>query len=154
MYSRYKHGCIQDIHIHPSASRPYMPRQDMPGQGAMPESARIEQSMCPNAWFRSSAAPTCSGPVTQKIQLPTTGLTAIPVVTVETVPVSTTLQQRATQIQKIASDPYDPVTRFARYFPPAPLPYLCPERIPSNLPLPPETPCILNTRFQGSAIGR
>jgi hypothetical protein len=141
MYSRYKHGCIQDIHIHPSASIPYMPRQDMPGQGAIPESVRIGERKCPNVWA-------------QKIQLPTAGLTAIPVVTVETVPVSTTLQQRATQIQKIASDPYDPVTRFARYFPPAPLPYLCPERIPSNLPLPPETPCILNTRFQGSAIGR
>jgi len=154
MYSRYKHGCIQDIRAYPSVSIPCMPRQDIPGQGLMPESVRIGQSMCPNAWVLSSAAPTCAGPATQKIQLPTAGLTAIPVITVDNVPVSTTLQQRATQIRKTASDPYDPVTRFARYFPPAPLPYVCPERLPSNLPLPPETPCILNTRFQGSAIGR
>jgi hypothetical protein len=50
----------------------------------------------------------------------------------------------------LANNPYDPATRFSQYFPPAPLPYVCPERIPNNDPKPSTRECIPITRFIGS----
>jgi hypothetical protein len=75
----------------------------------------------------------------------------VPVVDVQNVPASVTSAQRATTILKQESDPYDPKTRFAAYFPPAPLPYICPERIPNNLPKGSTADCVPLRRFQGSA---
>jgi hypothetical protein len=66
----------------------------------------------------------------------------MPVVEVRTTPASTTTQQVATAV--VAS------SRFAEYFPPAPLPAPCPVRIPNNEPIPTFT-CTPVTRFYSSA---
>jgi hypothetical protein len=72
-------------------------------------------------------------------------------VTVQNIPASVTTSQRVTEILTRESDPYNPNTRFAAYFPPAPLPYICPERIPNNAPKGSTADCIPLRRFQGSA---
>jgi hypothetical protein len=73
----------------------------------------------------------------------------MPYVTVGTIPARITTQQAATAAIASANDPYNPATRFTQYFPPAPLPYICPERIPNNLPIPTSV-CIPVTRYEGS----
>lgn len=60
-------------------------------------------------------------------------------------------QRAATAVVDAATDPYNPATRFAQYFPPAPLPYVCPERLPSKEPAPSSVPCAPVTRHVGSS---
>jgi hypothetical protein len=158
-----------------------MPPIVAPGPGAIPESQRIAKSACDATWITVPRSLACTSvpsnistnqaiymstmvfpptePVPmnvvdngayQRIQAPLDTATA----TVGTVPASVTLRRVTQQIQINESDPYNPVTRFAKYFPAPPLPYVCPERLPSNEPLPPETVCMPPQRFQGSAPGR
>jgi hypothetical protein len=66
---------------------------------------------------------------------------------------ATTLAQRAADaVTLAASDPYDPATRFARFFPPAPVALVCPERLPSNEPAPSTIPCAPVVRYVGSSV--
>ena len=74
----------------------------------------------------------------------------LPVVDVVTNSASVTVKQTASIILSKESDPYNPDTRFAKYFPAPPLPYQCPARLPNNDPLPSTRGCIDIQRFQGS----
>ena len=140
------------------AGNPYCPPTQSPGS-AIPESARIKQQ-CPNAIVTTQIGPSCehastnptSGdPVSQTVRVivpvPVGG--PIPYVNVGTVPARITTQQAANATIVTSYDPYNPETRFRQYFPPAPLPYICPERIPNNLPIPTSV-CIPVTRYEGS----
>lgn len=136
------------------------------GPGAVPESIRMLSQSCGEAIVTtqfytpagydalrtmstmSTTMYMCSDTERVKILVPVPEGSRPPVVQVGTVPASVTTQQRATDV---GLNRYDPVKRFAQYFPPAPLPYICPERIPNNLPLPKETVCLPNTPFITSA---
>ncbi len=157
-----------------------MPSIVAPGPGAIPESQRISNSTCDTSWVTVPSPLTYSTvppELSRRQALYMSTITTIDLsgsqpsvvdngsyqriqgsfdaaVAVGTVPASATLRRTAQQIQIVESDPYNPVTRFTKYFPPAPLPYVCPERLPSNEPLPPATECIPPQRFQGSAAGR
>lgn len=123
--------------------------------GAIPESARLIAQRCPEMWVTTNEPISCangdaasSGTTrVQKIRVPTTTGT-LPIVQVGTTLASVTTQYKATQVLNNASDPYDPATRFAQYFPPQPPVPPCPERIPN--PAPPDRPCVPNMRFHGS----
>lgn len=66
---------------------------------------------------------------------------------------ATTLAQRAADaVLLAANDPYDPATRFARFFPPAPVALVCPERLPSKEPAPSTAPCLPVVRYVGSSV--
>lgn len=124
--------------------------------GALPESVRISSWPCstaivysPNTVAANTSSVTCIGPT--KIEIPVPAGSPAPIVTVQTVPASVTLRQRVATILDNESNPYNPATRFAAYFPPAPIPYECPERIPNNLPKPSTADCVPIRRFQGSA---
>ena len=73
----------------------------------------------------------------------------MPYVEVGTTPAHLTTQQYATAAVANNFDPYNPATRFSQYFPPTPRPYICPERIPNNLPIP-RSVCVPVTRYEGS----
>jgi hypothetical protein len=88
---------------------------------------------------------------TQKVIVPVAAGTHPPIVNVGNTAASVTSAQRMTETLTQESDPYNPDTRFAAYFPPAPLPYICPERIPNNDPKPSTADCLPIRRFQGSA---
>ncbi len=88
---------------------------------------------------------------TEKLLVPVYPGNTPPVVPVQTMPASITTQQRAISVAAVESDPYNPATRFAQYFPAPPIPYICPERIPNNYPLPSTRPCVGVTRFASSA---
>lgn len=124
--------------------------------GAMPESVRQSQWICstatvcvPTVLEYTSSCTTSKGPT--KISIPVPVGSPPPLVTVQNVPASVTSAQRVSEILTKESDPYNPNTRFAAYFPPAPLPYICPERIPNNLPKGSTTDCVPLRRYQGSA---
>lgn len=182
MYSnKYNYGCSQPKR-HPTGSIPYMPSIVAPGPGAIPESQRIANRICDATWISVPSPLGCTTVPsnvstnqaiymsTMTISRPSESVTIDIVdngayqriqgqvgtapVAVGTVPASATLRRAVQQTQINESDPYNPVTRFAKYFPAPPLPYVCPERLPSNEPLPPTTECIPPQRFQGSAPGR
>lgn len=122
-----------------------------PGQ-AIPESMRMLRDQCPIATVTTQEAPSCAtGPATQtvRVEMRVPVASPMPYVEVGTVPARITTQQNATATVQAAYDQYNPETRFRQYFPPAPLPYICPERIPNNLPIP-TTVCIPVTRYEGS----
>ncbi len=180
MYTKYKYGCAPP-RPHPTSATPYCPLPVMPGSGAIPESQRIANKSCDASWITVPTPITYTTvpselSTSQAVYMSTLGLqtsesVAITIVdtgayqriqgigatapvTAGTVPASATLRRLTQQAQINESDPYNPITRFTKYFPPAPLPYVCPERLPSNEPLPSTAECIPIQRFQGSAPGR
>lgn len=141
------------------AGNPYCPPTRSPGS-AIPESARMVEQQCRTAWVTTQIGPPCEiatsnptsgSPVSQtvRVEVPVPASAPMPYVVVGTVPARITTQQAATATIASGYDPYNPATRFRQYFPPAPLPYVCPERIPNNLPIP-TSPCIPVTRYEGS----
>jgi hypothetical protein len=134
----------------------YVSKLDNTQPGAIPESVRVGKWNCSTATVYvnnfveyTSSCTTFVG--TKKVIVPVPDGSPPPVVTVLNTPASVTSAQRVTEILTRESDPYNPKTRFAAYFPPAPLPYICPERIPNNDPKPSTADCIPIRRFQGSA---
>jgi hypothetical protein len=139
---------------------PYCPTPASPGS-AIPESARMAKQQCPQAWVTTQRGPTCetdpttgvtsSSPVSQTVRVlvPVAPSGPMPYVQVGTIPARISTQQAATATIATAYDPYNPATRFRQYFPPAPIPYVCPERIPNNLPIPTSV-CVPVTRYEGS----
>jgi hypothetical protein len=124
--------------------------------GAVPESVRIGKWQCstaivsvPNFIEYTSSCVTTIG--TKKVIVPVPSGSAPPVVNVQNTSASATTAQRIADLVRNESDPYNPESRFAAYFPPAPLPYICPERIPNNAPKPSTADCVPIRRFQGSA---
>lgn len=121
---------------------------------------RMLASVCPTAIITVPSAPndctvvntsSVTKAATEKIVVPVYPGNTPPVVPVQTMPASITTQQRALSVTAVESDPYNPATRFAQYFPAPPIPYICPERIPNNYPLPSTRPCVGFTRFASSA---
>jgi hypothetical protein len=140
-------------------SIPFCPPPPSPGS-AIPESARMAKQLCRTAIVTTQRGPACESassnptagePVSQTVRVvvPVPPGGPMPFVEVGTVPARITTQQAATAVVGTAYDPYNPATRFRQYFPPAPLPYVCPERIPNNLPIPTSI-CIPVTRYEGS----
>ena len=124
--------------------------------GAIPESVRVGKWNCSTATVcvtnfveYTSSCTTVIG--TKKVNVAVPAGAPPPVVTIANVPASVTSAQRVTELLSRQSDPYNPETRFAAYFPPAPLPYICPERLPNNDPKPSTADCQPIRRFQGSA---
>ncbi len=124
--------------------------------GAVPESVRTSKWICstatvcvPSLQEYTSSCIVTTGPT--KLSVPVPVGTSPPVVTVQNIAASVTTSQRVSEMLARESDPYNPNTRFAAYFPPAPLPYICPERIPNNLPKGSTADCVPIRRFQGSA---
>jgi len=125
-----------------------------------PESMRMLADVCPHAYI---TVPTARGDctvvqtssmtiaATEKLLVPVYPGNTPPIVSVQTMPASITTQQRALSVAAVESDPYNPATRFAAYFPAPPIPYICPERLPNNDPKPSTRPCIGITRFASSA---
>lgn len=137
------------------AGNPYCPPPQSPGS-AKPESARLAEQQCRLAIVTTQIGPpatttdSCSFvSETTRVIVPVPASAPMPYVPVGTVPARITTQQAASAAVFAASDPYNPATRFRQYFPPAPLPYICPERIPNNLPIPTSV-CIPVTRYEGS----
>jgi hypothetical protein len=135
---------------------PYVSKVDNTQPGAIPESVRVGKWNCSTATVSvtnfveyTSSCTTIVG--TKKVTVPVPIGSSPPVVTVSNTPASITSAQRVTEILSKQSDPYNPQTRFAAYFPPAPLPYICPERIPNNYSKPSTADCQPIRRFQGSA---
>jgi len=134
----------------------YISKLDNTQPGAIPESVRTTAWHCSTAIVNvtnfleyNSSCTTVIG--TQKVIVPVAPGNPPPVVNVVNTPASVTSAQRVTEILTKESDPYNPETRFAAYFPPAPMPYICPERIPNNAPKPSTADCLPIRRFQGSA---
>ena len=135
---------------------PYVSKLDNTQPGAIPESVRAGQWICSTATvtvtnFVEYASSCTTVGVTKKVNVPVPAGTPPPIVNVGNIPASVTSAQRVNEILSRQSDPYNPETRFAAYFPPAPLPYICPERIPNNYPKPSTADCVPFRRFQGSA---
>jgi hypothetical protein len=134
------------------AGNPYCPPVQSPGS-AISESARLAQSQCRTAWVTTQKGPVCPSeePIsrTARIEVVVPASGPMPYVEVGSIPASLTTQQAGTTVITNAYDPYNPATRFRQYFPPAPIPYECPERIPNNLPIPTSV-CIPVTRYEGS----
>jgi hypothetical protein len=141
------------------AGNPYCPPTQSPGS-AIPESARLAEQQCRTAIVTTQIGPPCEiatsnassgAPVSQtvRVEVPVPAGAPPPYVVVGTVPARITTQQAATAAIASGYDQYNPATRFRQYFPPAPLPYICPERIPNNLPIPTSV-CIPVTRYEGS----
>lgn len=132
-------------------------RIDNTQPGAIPESIRVSKWNCstavvsvPNvAAYQSSSTVLENG--TAKVNVPVPSGSPAPLVTVQNKPASRTVAQRVSELALNQSDPYNPETRFAAYFPPAPMPYICPERIPNNDTKPSTADCLPIRRFQGSA---
>jgi len=157
MYAKYR-PC-PSVSGFKKTSVPFCPPVQCQGS-AIPESARVIADQCPQAWVTTIAGPTCEADATltgtgvvttRRILVPVAPAAPIPIVPVGTIPARLTTQQRATEAIFNANDPYNPSTRFAQYFPPAPLPYICPERIPNNDPKPSTNICLPPQRYQGSA---
>jgi len=107
------------------------------GQGnAIPESIRVTADTCPITYVLGQ-------PVTNQ---PT-------IVPVQTTPASATTAALSRVVQQQASDPYNPATRFAQYFPAEPLPYIEPRtmRVPTNEPIPSMVPCQVEKRYETTA---
>jgi hypothetical protein len=121
---------------------------------------RMLTSVCPTAIVTVIAAPddctvvntsSVTKAATEQIVVPVYPGNTPPVVPVQTTSASITTQQRASSVAAMESDPYNPATRFAAYFPAPPIPYICPERLPNNEPKPSTRLCVGFTRFASSA---
>jgi hypothetical protein len=137
------------------ARQAYCPPVRVPG-AALSESARIAAQQCPTAWVATLKGPQCESDISgaptvrnARVLLPVRPGAPPPYVQAGSTPASLTTQIRATEASLTNQDPYNPATRFNQYFPPAPRPYVCPERIPNNLPIGP-MPCVPPQRYEGS----
>lgn len=133
--------------------------------GAIPESVRMSQWMCSTSFVTVNNVveytSTCVGnPTVESVSSGGNTKLIVPVlpggnqpsvVTVQNTPASVRLEQKKSELLANRSNPYNPETRFAVYFPPAPRPYICPERIPNNDTKPSTADCLPIRRFQGSA---
>jgi hypothetical protein len=147
-------------------SIPYCPPTIATGS-AITESERMILRQPTEAWVTTQIGPTCIVDVppqtstvcsvgsgvttTRRVLVPVAPAAPMPYVPVGTTPASLTTQQRVVDTNSQAYNPYNPSTRFSQYFPPAPIPYICPMRIPNNDPKPSTRDCIPITRFHGSA---
>jgi hypothetical protein len=155
MYTKYNH-CGVPTRI---GNQCYIPKQHISSStSGGPESMRMLSQVCPFAYVTTTVPAGCTvvntststTAATEKIRVPVYPGNTAPVVPVQTQPASLTTQQRALAVAAVESDPYNPATRFAAYFPAPPIPYICPERIPNNEPLPSSRPCVGFTRFTTS----
>lgn len=113
----------------------------------MSESERMTKNRCAEYIVKPTPASSCEI-YEKQITIPVTPGMSIPYTEVKNNPASATISINAST----SEDVYDPVDRFRKYFPPPPIPYQCPVRIPNNYPLPSTQPCIPFVRFQGSRI--
>ena len=148
MYKRYTHGCSP---VPTKSSIPYCCPVPSPGHGAIPESARISVEPCAFAWIQTTSTDPCN-PRHIMISTIVSPGTSYPVMNVGTTPASQTIQQQKQILANIVSDPYNPETRFAQYFPAPPLPYEPPTRMPNNDPKPSTRTCQPIQHFQGSSV--
>ena len=123
-----------------------------PGPGAVPESIRITRGACPTVWITSDVPNECpamqSGTYKARTQVPVAGKSYVDIGNSAS---SLTTQRRSAAAIYSSQSMFNPATRFSKYFPPAPLPYVCPERIPSNEPMISLMPCMPLLRYRGSA---
>jgi hypothetical protein len=152
---KYNHCCPQQKRTPtPCLSPPIVSR----GPGAIPESLRINKSVCGGAWVSvpvgTTECPAAQPYVStidagniQKSFIPVNPGSPMPQVNVGTVPASTTSRQRGE-----AASGNNPANRFAVYFPAPPIPYQCPERLPSLEPMPSTRPCLPPVLFHGSRV--
>lgn len=132
MYSRQTYCCVKNS-----------------GRSAVPESSRIAAERC-TPFYTHTVSSDCSGARVVQIVVPVVPGGDVPYVDVKTVSASATVQSIKQSLLATQQDPYNPQTRFSQYFPPTPPGCVTPVRIPNNIPLPPETPCIETRPFQGS----
>lgn len=179
MYARFKYGCPPPPKLIPTPLTP-APLPAPPTAPILLESERMASQVCATAWVTSPAAPasydtigagivlnnmsgvqiecqtsipwTGSTQPTQRIQVPVIPSQGPPVVVLGSQPASVALQQKTAVRRLMESDPFNPTTRFAQYFPPAPVPAPCVVRLPNTNPPVPLIPCIPPTRFQGSTV--
>lgn len=153
----YKRPCQVAYPIHPSI--PYTPKlkPTIAQTNSVPESVRLHAKDCANVTVTvSDSSPLYGLPIyavenpPNRLYLPVIPGYPMPMTEVGTTPASQTTQRRALVTQIVAKDPYDPDTRFTQYFPPKPVPYQCPARLPSNDPLPSVRICQPIRTFQGS----
>ena len=145
MTTKYNYKCCKPQFTSAVYGQCCFPRSAA-GPGAIPESDRMQKQQCPTMMVTTLTA-SCSGSIEkERIIVPTTA--PQPILNVSS---SAYTRIKTQEVLNAASDPYNPATRFAQYFPPAPVPYECPERIPNNIPIGPETPCIPAIPYKGSA---
>ncbi len=134
--------CIESAQAMP----PVSPFSEM---SAVPESIRMQTRVCPTYTVRTGPSSNpCVGSSPGPVQIPTS---SVPVpVQVRSVPASATTGLKRTQTIQEATDPTNPATRFEQFFRPKPPQPPCPERLPNNLPIPPDRPCVGVSRFAGS----
>jgi hypothetical protein len=150
MYKRYGHGCPPVPII---SSVLYCCPVSSPSSGAKPESARMVVAPCKYAWIQSATSDPCNPQPVVLSTIVSPGA-PYPLVPVGTTPASKTIQQQKQILVNDASNPYNPETRFAQYFPAPPIPYCPPTRIPNNDPKPSTRPCVPIQRFQGSSASQ
>lgn len=128
---------------------PTTPVEPYSEAGAVPESVRLQTRTCPTYTVRTGPSSNpCTGSNPGPVQIPTS---SVPIPTpVRSVPASATTELRRTQTIDEATDPTNPATRFEQFFRPKPPQPPCPERLPNNLPIPPDRPCVGVGRFAGS----
>ena len=151
MYRRYNH--CPPVPTNNKRSIPYIPGPPPARLGTIqPESSRMAQDQCSTMFLtvQNTIAPCQPVGLTHVIEVPVIPGGPLPFATVGTVPASLTTQQQTQALQLVNSDPYNPATRFAQYFPTPPLPYCPPPRLPTNEPPAPLFPCVPTQRFQGS----
>ena len=150
MYKRYGHGCPP---VPNKSSVPYCCPVSSPGSGAIPESARITVAPCKYAWIQSSTSDPCN-PQPVVISTIVSPGAPYPLVPIGTTPASKTMQQQKQILANDVSNPYNPETRFAQYFPAPPIPYCPPTRVPNNDPKPSTRECVPIRLFQGSSVSQ
>ena len=138
-------------------SIPYVPKL-VPTENqtkTVPESVRISREICATAVVTVPPPLPCYGspiasPITTKLPIPVIPGYPVPLTEVGTTPASLTTLQKSQFTWTAAQNPYNPDTRFTQYFPPAPVPYQCPIRVPSQDPKPSVLTCQPIRNFQGS----
>jgi hypothetical protein len=153
----YKSACKVAFPNHPSI--PYTPklRPTIAQTNSVPESVRLQARAPPNISVTvSDSSPLYGIPISavenppNKLYLPVIPGYPMPMTEVGTMSASQTTQRRALVTQILAQDKYDPDTRFTQYFPPKPVPYRCPDRVPTKDPRPSVRICQPIRTFQGS----
>lgn len=113
--------------------------------GAIPESLRMQARACSYTVRTGPSSNPCIGSSPGPVQ--TNSAAPVPV---RSVPASSTTEMKRTQTIQEATDPTNPATRFEQFFRPKPPQPPCPERLPNNLPIPPDRPCVGFSRFASS----
>jgi hypothetical protein len=161
MYKPYNHGCPPQpkTRLEPACCYNRLAGSSQAGAnpGAIPESARILQQQCSTLWVTTVLPTNCivgngSGSTVEKVKLavPSNPGSAPVPVPVTNLSASLITQMKGSDVLLAASDPYNPATRFAQYFPPQPPGVPCPERLPSRDPKPSTRDCVPVSRFHGS----